>query len=183
MHAFQACAFNHSAISPLVYLQALNEDLFSRVNCLMLQSDSDRMNGQGSDQAAVWQKTPVANLVRYAATGVYFACLRAGGKLIRRSLKTNKLAVAKLRLTDPEKSERQRVEIQGAAENGDMRFGDALVIFRGRLQNDSSLKPRTKEFREERIASLLKSWSGLERGHTAQIGGRSGSFVWGRGQS
>ena len=26
-HAFQACALNHSAISPTVYLQALNDDL------------------------------------------------------------------------------------------------------------------------------------------------------------
>ena len=44
--------------------------------------------------------------------------------MILRSLKTNKLAVAKLRLGDQEKVERQRVEVQGAVENGNLRFGD-----------------------------------------------------------
>jgi integrase len=44
-----------------------------------------------------------------------------------------------------------------------MRFRDALTIFRGRLQKDAALKPRTKEFREEQISALLKSWPGLEQ--------------------
>ncbi len=46
----------------------------------------------------LWLKTPFANLVRYVPSGIYFARIRVRSKLIRRSLKTNKLAVAKLRL-------------------------------------------------------------------------------------
>ena len=53
------------------------------------------MKDKNAVQNAVWQKTPFANLVRYVASGKYFARLRVGGKLIRRSLKTNKLAVTK----------------------------------------------------------------------------------------
>jgi len=121
------------------------------------------MKSKNADENDVWQRTPFANLVRYVASGKYFARLHVGGKLIRRSLKTNKISVAKLRLGDLEKIERQRIEVQGAIANGNMRFGDALAIFRGRLLNDGSLKPRTKEFREERIAALLKSWPGLEQ--------------------
>lgn len=60
--------------------------------------------------------------------GIYFSRTGALGKLIRLSLTTNKLAVAKLRLADLEKVERQRVEVQGAVENGNMRFGDALKM-------------------------------------------------------
>ena len=67
------------------------------------------------------------------------------------------MAVAMLRLGDLEKVERQRVEMQDAVGSGNMRFGDALTIFCGRLQSDAALKSRTKEFREERIAALLKS--------------------------
>jgi len=111
----------------------------------------------------LWLKTPYANLIRYVPSGIYFSRIRVRGKLIRRSLKTTSLAVAKLRLGDLEKVERQRVEVQGAVQNGNLRFGDALAIFRGRLQKDASLKPRTKEFREERISALLKSWPGLEQ--------------------
>ena len=111
----------------------------------------------------LWLKTPFANLIRYVPSGIYFSRIRVRGKLIRRSLKTTSLTVAKLRLGDLEKVERQRVEIQGAVQNGNLRFGDALAIFRGRLQKDAALKPRTKEFREERISALLKSWPGLEQ--------------------
>jgi hypothetical protein len=31
------------------------------------------------------------------------------------------------------------------------------------LQRDTSLKPRTKEHREERISVILKTWTGLEK--------------------
>ena len=45
-----------------------------------------------------WVKTPVANLVRYKPSGIYFACLRIRGKLLRLSLQTDVISLAKLRL-------------------------------------------------------------------------------------
>jgi hypothetical protein len=57
-----------------------------------------------------WQKTPYSNLIRYVPSGIYYARLRVKGKLIRKSLKTDMLAVGKLRLGDFEKQERQRAE-------------------------------------------------------------------------
>jgi len=140
-----------------------------RIAFLILQSDTVCVKDSIAAPKNVWLNTPFANLIRYVPSGIYFSRIRVRGKLIRRSLKTNKLAVAKLRLGDLEKVERQRVEIQGAVENGNMRFGDALKIFRGRLHNDAALKPRTKEFREERIAALLKSWPGLEQTEVRKI--------------
>jgi hypothetical protein len=38
--------------------------------------------------------------------------------------------------------------------SGNLRFGEALEIFEGRLLNNGALKPRTKEFRKERIQGL-----------------------------
>ena len=121
------------------------------------------------ENSSDWQKTPFANLVRYVPSGKYFTRLRVRGKLIRRSLKTNKLSVAKLRLSDLEKIERQRVETQGAVTNGTMRFGDALAILQQRLAGDASLKPRSKTYREERIAALLKSWPALKDMDVAKV--------------
>jgi hypothetical protein len=46
----------------------------------------------------LWPKTLFANLVRYVPSGIYFPRIRVRGKLIRRSLKTNNLPVAKIRL-------------------------------------------------------------------------------------
>jgi hypothetical protein len=55
-----------------------------------------------------WQKSPFGNLIRYVSSGTYYARLRVKGKLVRRSLKTSVLSVAKLRLGDFEREERQR---------------------------------------------------------------------------
>jgi hypothetical protein len=57
-----------------------------------------------------------------------FARVRVKGKLIRRSLKTRKLSVGKLRLADFEKSERQMAENGSALTDGKMTFADALAI-------------------------------------------------------
>jgi hypothetical protein len=66
------------------------------------------MNVGETEKDSVWQKTSYANLVRYKPSGKYFARLRVRGKLIRRGLKTTSLPVAKLRLSDLEKAERQK---------------------------------------------------------------------------
>jgi integrase len=109
----------------------------------------------------LWQKTQYANLIKYLPSGTFFARIKVGGKLIRRSLKTPVISVAKLRLTDLEKTERQMAESQAAVGTGKMTFADALRVFRLRLQGDASMKPKSKVYREERIQALLKSWPTL----------------------
>src|SRR5437667_9476100 len=47
-----------------------------------------------------WTKTPYPNLIRYKPTGNYFGRVRVNGKLIRRSLETHVLSVAKLKVSD-----------------------------------------------------------------------------------
>lgn len=121
------------------------------------------MKSSQTESKSLWQKTPVANLVRYEPSGVLFARIRIKGKLIRRSLRTKALTVAKLRLTDLEKSERQMAEHTTAFTDGNMAFQDALVIYRQRLHGDASLKPRTKAHREERISAILKTWPTLNK--------------------
>jgi integrase len=116
-----------------------------------------------------WQKTPYANLVRYKSSGIYFARMRVRGKLIRRSLKTTQVSVAKLRLADLERQERQRAENQAAVADGTMTFEAALAIYKQRLAGDASLKQRSKDYREERIAALLKSWPNLAGTDTRKI--------------
>ena len=47
-----------------------------------------------------WVKTPYPNLICYKPSGNYFGRVRVNGKLIRRSLETHVLSVAKLKLSD-----------------------------------------------------------------------------------
>jgi integrase len=110
-----------------------------------------------------WQKTQFANLVRYVPSGIYYARLRVKGKLIRKSLKTGVVSVAKLRLTDLERQERQRAESGDAVAQGKMTVGDAIAMHEQRLAGDASLKPRTKAYHGERIKALLKIWPGLQK--------------------
>ncbi len=110
-----------------------------------------------------WQKTHFANLIRYIPSGTYYARLRVAGKLIRKSLKTDVISVAKLRLGDLEKQERQRAESTAAAARGKMTMNEAIEIRRQRVAGDVSLKPRTKEYHEQRNNALLKSWPGFDR--------------------
>jgi hypothetical protein len=57
-------------------------------------------------QRSLWAKGSVPNLFRYAPSGVYYARFRCRGKEIKRSLKTNRVSVARLRLMDVLKGER-----------------------------------------------------------------------------
>jgi integrase len=127
------------------------------------------MNGRIPGNKSVWHKTPYANLVRYEPSGKYFARVRVRGKLIRRSLKTTQLGVAKLRLNDLEKVERQRAGHQTAVAEGRMAFGDALAIYRQRLHGNASLKPGSKRYVEQRMAALVNSWPGLAQRDVRRI--------------
>ena len=122
-----------------------------------------------SEENPLWQKTPFANLIRYEPSQTYFARIRVKSKLIRRSLKTTSLSVAKLRLADIEKSERQKVQSATAVIEGRMTFGDALSVFKQRLKDNPALKPRTKEYYEFRTNALLKAWPGLAERDVSKI--------------
>jgi hypothetical protein len=66
---------------------------------LILQSDTVGMKTKQPEQTAakpgkVWQPTQYSNLIRYVPSGTFFARLRVGGNLIRKSLKTDLLTVA-----------------------------------------------------------------------------------------
>jgi len=108
-----------------------------------------------------WQRTKFSNLIRYVPSGTYFARVRVRGKLFRKSLKTDALSVAKLRLDDLQKEMRQAAENQSAIAQGKMTVADAARIYRQRLKGDTSLKPRTVHYYEHRVKALLKTWPGL----------------------
>ncbi len=143
----------------------------SRIDNLILNSDTDIVNAADDppQKESVWQKTPYVNLLRYKPSQVYFARFRVKGKLIRRSLKTNHITVAKLRLADLEKCEQQKAHSANAVANGKMTFGDALAVFKTRVESSPALKPRTREYITYRISALLKSWPGLAEKDVSRI--------------
>jgi site-specific recombinase XerD len=119
----------------------------------------------------------VANLVRHVQSGNYYARIRVRGKLIWKSLKTDRISVAKLRLTDFQREERQRAAVQKAVARGKMTFNDALQAYRERLKGDHSIKDRSKAYREERIVALLKSWPELPQTDVSRVS-KSNCLAW-----
>jgi len=119
------------------------------------------MNQARTAKSSPWVKAPVANLVRYKSSGIYFARAKVGGKLIRRTLKTSVLSIARLRLRDLLIGEQQNVERQNTIAVGKMTFGDALNTYQRRKQTDGELKPSTKKYDQEIVKALQKSWPGL----------------------
>ena len=116
------------------------------------------MNDSTTGQQAPWVKAPVSNLVRYKPSGVYFARAKVGGKLIRQSLKTNVLSIAKLRLKDLLAGEQQKTERRKTIAVGKMTFGDALEIYKRRVTEDGETKPSTKKYQTEILEAVQKSW-------------------------
>ena len=124
--------------------------------------NASKTEQKAADSGKEWQKTQYANLIRYVPSGTYFARLRVNGNLIRKSLKTDVLSVAKLRLADFEKNEREAAETRESATKGKMTFGDCVCIFSTQTEASNLLKPTSKLYRREIVTSITKSWPGLE---------------------
>ena len=117
----------------------------------------------------IWLKSPVANLYRYAPTGTYYAKPRIKGKIKSKTLHTDKLSVAKLRLADFLREEHRKASANENVINGKMTFGDAVERFKADLEADKSLKPRSKQYRLERLGALLRTWPDLISTDLAKI--------------
>jgi integrase len=113
----------------------------------------------------VWAKTPYPNLIRYKPSGNYFGRVRVNGKLIRRSLETHVLTVAKLKLSDFLQDHRRLAVNKGQSVNGEV----IIEMFRKEIEDDHNNKPRTKLYKREVLTALKKSWPELYSTDIARI--------------
>ena len=77
----------------------------------------------------LWAQTPTQNLVRNTSSGVYYARFRINGKLVWRSLGSDVLTTARLKLPDAIKEERKLI----AAGDGQITFEQATRIYLDRI--------------------------------------------------
>ena len=107
----------------------------------------------GTKPKSPWQKTPYPNLIRYVPSGRYFGRVKVDGKLIRRSLETHVLEVAKLRLSDFLKDHRRFTTNRPAIK------GEVIVeLYRKEIDADHRNTPRTKLYKQEILIALKKAW-------------------------
>src|SRR5258706_3039387 len=96
-----------------------------------------------NNRASLWEPTRYPNLFRYVPSGTIFARLKARGKQVRKSLKTQNLELAKNKLAELERNERA---ITQERRKGRMLFGEALAEHIKSLKCDPTLKPGTKDY-------------------------------------
>jgi integrase len=109
-----------------------------------------------------WEKSSISNLVRWKSSKIYFARVKINGRLIRKSLDTPLMSVARNRLANLIKEERERAEVTSPDVQGKLTFSEAVKIYLERLDGNPDLKPSTKKYRRQCVAAILKTWPGLE---------------------
>jgi len=93
----------------------------------------------------------------------------ASGKEVWQSLKTSHFSVAQAKLAEFLKEHRQRVRNGNGEVSAKMTFGDAAAIHLQNLDDNPSIKPRTRHYWRQRLAALAKSWSGLNETEIRKI--------------
>ena len=116
-----------------------------------------------------WEKTRRNNMVRHKISGRYYARLFLNGKEIWKSLKTQHLSVAQAKLAEIQKEHRKRRGQEVDPANAKMTFGQAAVLYTRRVEENPSLKRRTRKYHAETLAALLKSWPELAKTEVRRI--------------
>src|SRR5437773_1343965 len=124
-------------------------------------SQTERKPDADSD----WLKTPYPNLIRYKPSGNYFGRVRVNGKLIRHSLKTHVLSVAKLKLSDFLQDHRRLAINKGQSVNGEV----IIEMCKNEIEDNHNNKPRTKLYKLEVLIALKKTWPELYATDFAKI--------------
>ena len=110
--------------------------------------------------AKTWEKTRVQNLLRHKS-GRYYARTFANNKEIWKSLRPSHLSVAKARLAEFQREQREKLATTADASSAKMTFGAALNTHLQRLDDNVTIKPTTRRYWRQVFTALLKSWPGL----------------------
>ena len=110
---------------------------------------------------SMWEKTRLQNMVRNKASGRYYARLYHKGKELWKSLKTSHFTVAEARLAAIQKEHRETRGKEIDTSNAKMTFGEAAEVQMQRVNDNVSLKRRTRDYWAEVHIAVPKSWTGL----------------------
>ena len=111
---------------------------------------------KGGKPTQTWERTRLQNLVRHKS-GRYYARAFAGGKEVWKSLKTSHFSVAQAKLAEFLKEHQERVGNGNGEVSAKMTFGEAAAIHLRNLDNNSGIKPCTRDYWQQRFAALAKS--------------------------
>lgn len=110
-------------------------------------------------------RTQFANLVRSEATGFYFVRAHVHGRLIRRKLHTKSLTIAKVKLDELLAVERAKIP----QSDEETTFGHLAADWLQTVDEDHTLKPRSKHYRKETLELIYRTWPKLAGLHPRKV--------------
>ena len=104
-----------------------------------------------------WRTFPkVPHLLQYVISGNYFGKVKINGKKIRQSLQTDVWSTAQLRLNDFLKEQREnRNKVEPPV------FKVAWERYGREVENDATIKPKSKEYRQLCMKKIETTWPEL----------------------
>ncbi|MGB8353270.1 MAG: hypothetical protein WCD79_05235 [Chthoniobacteraceae bacterium] len=115
-----------------------------------------------------WAKTRVQNLLRHKS-GRYYARLFFKGKEIWKSLKTSHFSVAEARIAQEQKDHSTRKSKAVDPASAKMTFKQAATLHMRRINDDVSIKRRTRDYWQEVLGALWQSWPELAKTEIRRI--------------
>ena len=100
----------------------------------------------------------VPHLLQYVSSGAYFARIKVRGKIIRQSLETDVWSNAQLKLVDFLK---EKQTVKEVSDEHKVSFSTATELYKKRVENDHSMKKRSKGYRFLCIRKINSSWPGI----------------------
>ena len=127
-----------------------------------MQPERDKQQGPRKREEHIsangkWRSFPkVPHLQQYVITGIYFGKVKIKSRTFKRSLETTVWTTAKLKLTDFLKEHREnRNKVDPP------KFSEAAEWFKRELGNNTTIKPRSKEYRLTCLKKIQTSWPQL----------------------
>ncbi len=112
-----------------------------------------------------WAKTKYSNIRRYVPSGRYFAHAKVNGTLIRASLKTTSLEIAKLKLDRLLDKHRGRVKRKPGEDDSVGHFAELYLAG----VRSSGIKERSKDYRVETWGMINRTWAALAKSSAGSI--------------
>jgi hypothetical protein len=114
-----------------------------------------------------WRSFPrIPHLLQYVSSGAYFARIKVRGKIFRQSLETDVWSDAQLKLVDFLK---EKQTIREASDERKVSFAAATELYKKRVQDDHSMKKRSRGYRFLCIRKIESTWPGVSSRFLGEI--------------
>lgn len=106
-----------------------------------------------------WKSTATQYLIQHTPSGTFYVRFKVKGKIVRQSLRTTSLSVAKARL--PDKVKEIRYCMDAASTENSETMQDCLDLVKDYAAHKSGLRPTSRHYREFTVDQTVKTWPEL----------------------